>query len=105
MKLTRLNILITALIVVSISSNIFTMWPRPAYDQSALHRYDFTDMFENSVLLFRPKGTERLSLINMDKAVITVTEYGPPLNCTLLEIQTLDGTIPGPCITGTISNE
>jgi len=101
MKLNRLTVLITILIVVSVGTNIFTMfaddieyiWPTEA-------KYVYTNMFDNSVLWYRQEGTNTLSMINMDKAVISITQLGEPVNCLQLNIHTTDGTIPGPCIQG-----
>jgi len=99
MKMNRQTVLLTILIVVSVGSNILNMfdaeieyvWPTEA-------RYTYEGMFNDSVLWYRPEGTESLGMINMDEAVITIVELGAPLNCAQLNIHTKDGTIPGPCI-------
>jgi len=105
MKMNRQTVLLTILIVVSVGSNILNMfdaeieyvWPSEA-------KYTYTGMFNDSVLWYRPEGTEGLAMINMDKAVISIVELGAPLNCAQINIHTKDGTIPGPCI-APIENE
>ncbi len=105
MKVNRLSVLISALIVVSVSTNIFTMWPVEAYDWPAQQRYEYAGMFDDSLLMYRPAGTEGLAILDMDNAVITISEFGEPLNCAQLNIHTNEGTIPGPCIEGLILSE
>ena len=96
-----LRTLITILIVVSVGTNLLTMlkssnliWP----DET---RFLYTEMFEHSVLWYRPYGTDIMAMIDMNDAVIVVTHYGAPLNCTKTEIHTPEYIIPGVCLEGT----
>lgn len=106
MKINKQTVLITILIVVSVGTNIITMlgnkteyvWPTEA-------RYQFEGMFDNSVLWYRQAGTNTLSMIDMDNAVISIVEIGEPANCAQLNIVTVEGVIPGPCIQGIETKE
>ncbi len=98
MKLNRLTVLVTILIVVSVGTNIFTMSKHGTFAWPTEQRYDYTEMFGDSILMYRPQDTESLAVISMTGSVITITNFGAPLNCVALDIHTPDGTIPGPCI-------
>lgn len=57
--------------------------------------YLYPNMFLDGALLFRPKGTEDLRLINMQTAIISVVKLG---DCMQIFINTEDGWIEGPCV-------
>jgi hypothetical protein len=60
--------------------------------------YYYSDMFGDSVLMYRPPGTEALKVLDMTDAVIVVTNFGAPLNCLSLSIQTKEGIMRGDCL-------
>ena len=64
--------------------------------------YRFNDMFLGGALMFRPKGTTGLKMIDFSNAIITVTEFGAPMNCAKMIIHTDVGMIAGECIEGRI---
>jgi hypothetical protein len=103
MKLNRLTVLVTILIVVSVGTNIFTLWDSGTFIPPTELKYKYTKMFENSVLLYRPAGTNGMAMLNMDGAVVTISEFGPPMNCAVLNIHTADGMIPGACVAGVLN--
>lgn len=97
----RINVLITALIVVSVGSNILNAIPPEKFKWPEVARYDYHNMFDDSVVFYRPKGSDGLAMIDMTDSIITVTKFGSPLNCMLLNIHTKDGLIKGDCVSHT----
>ena len=102
MKLNRLTVLITILIVASVGTNIFTMWHNDFKLMPSELTYQYPGMFKHSAIMYRPAGTEGLALIDMDTAVIRVTEFGAPLNCAVISIYTTSGIIDGACVEGVL---
>ena len=98
---TRAGVLLAILCVVSVLANLHIakfqnyIWPTEL-------RYRYSQMFLGSALMYRPAGTEGLALLDMDEAVITVTEYGSPINCAVLTIHTSTGSIQGECVEGRV---
>ena len=90
------------LLFVSITANIAqyalatsepNIWPEEQY-----YRYD--DMFLGGALMIPRRDGTGWMILNLADAVITVTEFGPPLRCAMMQMHTEAGVIDGPCVEG-----
>lgn len=100
MKLNRLTVLVTILIVVSVGTNIFAFKANDLKIMPSELVYKFPAMFKDAAIIYRPEGSQGFSFMDMDKAVIVVTEFGDPLNCAAINIVTKEGIIRGNCVDG-----
>lgn len=100
MKEKRQIVLLIILCVTSVMANFYINSLYSDMEWPESQRYFYDAMFDDSVLYYRPAGTDGLSMINMHEAVIVITEIGPPLACASLTIVTADGRIDGPCVKG-----
>ena len=99
MKLNRLTVLVTILIVVSVGTNLLTMYKPDVLKQPGEYHYQYKGMFTDTVMWYRDdEGV--MSMIDMNKSVVVVTDFGDPLNCMMLNIHTTSGIIPGVCLPG-----
>ena len=104
MKLNRLTVLVTILIVVSVGTNIFAFQQNDWKVMPTELVYKFPAMFDDSAIIYRPEGSQGFSFIDMNKAVIVVTEFGAPMNCAVVNIVTAEGIIRGHCVEGELDD-
>lgn len=104
MKLNRLTVLVTILIVVSVGTNLLTMYKPEILKPPGEYHYMYENMFMNSVLWYRNVDTS-MGMIDMGDAVVVVTEFGDPLNCMVVNIHTTAGIIRGACLPGEMTEE
>jgi len=59
--------------------------------------YEYKGVFAGGVLMYRPEGTQRLDVFDLNNAEVILIKRGPPANCIELVILGNDGRIEGGC--------
>lgn len=100
----RTATLLVILCIVTVTANIILTRPDKMIWPSEL-KYQYPSMFHGTALMYSQPGTEGWKLIDMNEAVVVVTEFGAPLNCAVINIVMPDGVIRGDCVQGILDGE